>query len=99
MGTTINTVHVEILAHFSQMWMSVRKDWMTVGLRWPVTLPQLAERCAEQWLRVSTPMAATGAHVPLAILETGETVLVSHQFLHCQIALVFTLFSEFKEDV
>ena len=51
---------------------------MTVGMRWPATLPQLAERCAEQWLRVSTPMAATSAHVPLVILETGETVLVSH---------------------
>ena len=88
-----------ILAHFPQMWMSVRKDWTTAVVRCHATLPQLAGKCADRWLCVSTPMAATSAPAPLAIQEMGPTVLVGHQYLGYQIAVVFTCLSDFKAKV
>lgn len=78
--STTTAYYSGICAHSTQMWMSVRKDWMTAVMRWPVASPRLALSCADQWLHVSTPMAATSAHVPLATREMGGTALVSCQF-------------------
>ena len=58
---------------------------MTAVMTWPVASPHLALSCADRWLHVSTPMAATSVHVPLATREMGGTALVSCQFPRCEI--------------
>ena len=62
---------------------------MIAVVRWPAGLPtQLAESSVNQWLCAPTPMAATSARVPLVILETGQSALVSSKLPYEVICLL-----------